>query len=29
VPHGFETVAFESAVARRMMADRIRVLQTL
>ena len=29
VPHAFETVAFESAVARRMMADRIRVLQAL
>ncbi|MCE7010206.1 alpha/beta hydrolase [Kibdelosporangium philippinense] len=29
VPHGFETVAFDSAVAKRIRADRIRVLKTL
>jgi len=29
VPHAFETVAFDTAVARRMAADRIRVLRSL
>jgi acetyl esterase/lipase len=29
IPHSFETVAFESAVAQRMMADRIRNLRSL
>jgi hypothetical protein len=29
VPHAFETVAFDSPVARRMMVDRIRILKAL
>ncbi|MFD3519090.1 alpha/beta hydrolase [Streptomyces sp. NPDC058653] len=29
VPHAFETIAFDSAVARRMKADRVRVLRAL
>ncbi|NMO50666.1 alpha/beta hydrolase [Actinoplanes sp. TBRC 11911] len=29
VPHGFEPIAYDSAVARRMMADRLRVIGAL
>jgi acetyl esterase/lipase len=29
VPHGFEPIAYDSAVARRMMADRLRVISAL
>ncbi|GGL01483.1 alpha/beta hydrolase fold domain-containing protein [Streptomyces flaveus] len=29
IPHAFEAIAFDTAVARRMKADRIRVLKGL